>query len=397
MRKFTEPILHVDMDAFFVEVERLRDPSLRSKPVVVGGAGRRGVVASASYESRRRGVRSAMPMSIARRLCPGLVVVPTDHEEYQRMSELVFEIFRDFTPLVEGLSLDEAFLDVAGLRRMFEHPVEIGHAIRQRLRDELGLPASVGSAGTKFLAKLASEAAKPDGLCHIPIEETLTFLHALPVRALWGVGEATHAALESLGVATVGDLAALDPLSLEARIGVSNGSHLAALARGEDPRRVVPDTAAKSVSVSETYETDLTSKGQVDTELLRLCDRLGGRIRRSGLAGRTISLKVRYSDFTTISRSITLAHPTRNPYELQRVLTLLTPKVDWNRPVRLLGVEIGTLADSGSPRQLSTDEPARWEDLADIVEQIRDRYGSTAIGPARLRTPTENRTTTSSD
>lgn len=397
MTGFVESIIHVDMDAFFVEVERLRDPGLVSKPVVVGGAGRRGVVASASYESRMFGVRSAMPMSVARRLCPGLVLVPTDHDEYQRVSELVFGIFRNFTPIVEGLSLDEAFLDVAGLRRLFDHPVEIGHAIRQRLRAELGLPASVGIASTKFVAKLASEAAKPDGLTHIPVAETLTFLHALPVRSLWGVGEATHAALESLGVETVGDLAALDTVTLAARLGVSNGNHLAALARGEDPRRVVPDAAAKSISVSETYDTDITSRERVDTELVRLCDRLGGRMRRSGLAGRTISLKVRYSDFTTISRSVTLAHPTHNSHEIRSAVGLLTPRVDWARPVRLLGVEVATLAEPGSPLQLTTGEPGKWQELADTVEQIRDRYGSAAIGPARLTPTDKNRSTTSSD
>jgi DNA polymerase-4 len=397
MTGFAEPILHVDMDAFFVEVERLRDPHLVSKPVVVGGRGRRRVVASASYESRKFGVRSAMPMSMARRLCPGLVAVATDHDEYQRVSELVFGIFRDFTPVVEGLSLDEAFLDVAGLRRRFDHPVEVGHAIRRRLRVELGLPASVGVASTKFVAKLASDAAKPDGLTHIPVAETLTFLHALPVRSLWGVGEATHAALESLGVETVGDLAALDRATLQARLGVSNGSHLAALARGEDPRRVLPDVAAKSMSVSETYDTDITSKERVDTELLRLCDRLGGRMRRSGLAGRTISLKVRYSDFTTINRSLTLAHPTAHSHEIRGAVGLLTSRVDWGRPVRLLGVEVGSLAEPGSPRQLTTEGSGKRQELADTVEQIRDRYGSAAIGPARLKPAGKNRPTTSSD
>ena len=397
MTGFAEPIIHVDMDAFFVEVERLRDPSLMAKPVVVGGAGRRGVVASASYEARTVGVRSAMPMSIAQRLCPSLVVVPTDHDEYQRVSELVFGIFRDFTPIVEGLSLDEAFLDVAGLRRLFGHPVKIGHAIRGRLRIELGLPASVGIASTKFVAKLASEAAKPDGLIHIPADETLPFLHALPVRSLWGVGEATQAGLESLGVKTVGDLAALDHLTLVSRLGVSNGQHLAALARGEDPRRVVPDTAAKSVSVSETYDIDITSKERVDTELLRLCDRLGGRLRRTGLAGRTVSVKVRYSDFTTISRSVTLTDPIYNSHELRRAVGLLTNKVDWSRPVRLLGVEVTTLAEPGSFRQLTTEEPGKWQELADTVGQIRDRYGSEAIGPARLTPTDKNRSTTSSD
>jgi DNA polymerase-4 len=397
VKDFLEPILHVDMDAFFVEVERLRDPGLRHKPVVVGGTGNRGVVASASYEARKFGVRSAMPMSTARRMCPDLVVVPTAHDEYQRMSEMVFGIFREFTPLVEGLSLDEAFLDVAGLRRVYQHPIEIGHGIRKRVRAELGLPASVGIAATKFVAKLASEIAKPDGLKHIPRADTLGFLHALPVRSLWGVGEATHAALEQLGVAKVGDLTTIDLRTLENRLGVSNGSHLAALARGEDPRQVVADTAAKSISVSETYEHDLTNSQQVDTELLRLCDRLGSRMRRSGLAGRTISLKVRYSDFTTINRSITFDHSTDNSHELRRAVKLLADKVEWARPVRLLGVEVGTLVEGGSPRQLSTEEPPKWGDLADAVEQIRGRYGVRAIKPARLQDPVKKPTHPGSD
>lgn len=397
IRDFTEPILHVDMDAFFVEVERLRDPGLLSRPVVVGGAGNRGVVASASYEARRLGIRSAMPMSIARRMCPSLIVVPTAHDEYQRVSELVFGIFRQFTPLVEGLSLDEAFLDISGLRRVYQHPTEIGQAVKDRVQDELGLPSSVGIAATKFVSKLASSAAKPDGLRHIPHSETLRFLHALPVRSLWGVGEATHAALESLGVEKVGDLATIDLRTLENRLGMSNAGHLAALARGEDPRRVVPDSDAKSISVSETYEHDLTSSQQVDTELLRLCDRLGSRMRRSGLAGRTISLKIRYSDFTTISRSITFDHSTDNSHELRRAVNLLAQKVDWSRPVRLLGVEVGTLMGRDSPRQLSTEEPPKWEDIADVVEEIRERFGSRAIKPARLQDPVKRPTSTGSD
>lgn len=396
-RDFTEPIIHVDMDAFFVEVERLRDPSLVNRPVVVGGAGNRGVVASASYEARRFGVRSAMPMGTARRMCPVLVVVPTAHDEYQRVSEMVFTIFREFTPLVEGLSLDEAFLDVAGLRRVYRHPTEIGHAIRSRVRGELGLPASVGIAATKYVSKLASEAAKPDGLRHIPRDGTLDFLHALPVRSLGGVGEATHAALELLGVEKVGDLTTIDLKILETRLGVSNANHLFALARGDDPRPVVTDSEAKSISVSETYEHDLTTSHQVDTELLRLCDRLGSRMRRSGMAARTVSLKVRYSDFTTLTRSITSDQPTDNSFELRRAVGMLSAKVQWNRPVRLLGVEVTTLVDRESPRQLSTDEQPRWESIADTIEEIRGRFGSRAIKPARLHDPVKKPTPTGSD
>ncbi len=230
---FEETILHADMDAFFVEVERQRDPSLRGKPVVVGGAGRRGVVAAASYEARPYGIRSAMPMSTARAAYAGLVVVPPDHARYTEVSRAVFSIFRAFTPLVEGLSLDEAFLDIAGLRHHYPDPEAVGRALRKAVRDQLDLPVSVGIGVNKVIAKLASEAAKPDGLQRVPRQQTLDFLHPLPVRAVSGVGEATHAALEGLGVATMGDLATIPLPSLVRRLGAVAGNHLHNLAEGD--------------------------------------------------------------------------------------------------------------------------------------------------------------------
>ena len=384
---FSEPILHVDMDSFFVEVERLRDPGLIGRPVVVGGPGNRGVVASASYEARKFGIRSAMPMVAARKQCPGLVVVPTDHSLYQETSIEVFELFRSITPLVEGLSLDEAFLDVSGLHRHFSGPDDIGHEIRRRIRSELGLPASVGIAATKFVAKLASEAAKPDGLRRIPREESVAFLHALPVRALWGVGEATHATLEAMGVETVGDLARLPRATLERRLGVTNGSSLAALAQGEDPRPVVPDHDAKSISVSETYERDMTLSDDIDTELIRLCERLAFRVRRAGLAGRTIGLTVRYADFVTITRHHTSSHPTDTPRQLWQAVKSLKDNVTWDRPIRLLGVSVATFVDPGEPRQMSVESEPKWDDLANAVDAVRDRFGADAVRPARLVTP----------
>ncbi len=383
---FSEPILHVDMDAFFVEVERARNPSLIGRPMVVGGGGNRGVVASASYEARRFGIRSAMPMARAREACPQIIIVPTDHREYERISEKVFAIFRDFTPLVEGLSLDEAFLDVAGLRRSYHHPQAVGEAIRARLRQELGLPASVGIAGSKLVAKLASEAAKPDGLRYIPAAEALAFLHALPVRALWGVGEATHALLEGMGVETVGDLAALDPAHVSSRLGPTIGNTLLTFARGQDPRPVVPDIAAKSVSVSETFSVDLVSSEEVTTELVRQCDRLAGRLRRAGLAGRTISLTVRYADFRTINRSLTLPQPTSNAHDLRVATEILGERLSWSQPVRLLGIEASNLVGLGEPRQLEVTQEGRWDELTDAVEEIRSRFGAAAIKPARLHT-----------
>ena len=381
---FSEPILHVDMDSFFVEVERLRDPGLKGRPVVVGGLGNRGVVASASYEARKFGIGSAMPMMAARKACPVLVVIPTDHSLYQETSIQVFEVFRAVTPKVEGLSLDEAFLDVSGLHRHFSGPADIGHEIRRRIRTDLGLPASVGIASTKFVAKLASEAAKPDGLRHIPAEDTIGFLHALPVRALWGVGEATHATLEAMGVETVGDLARLAPAVLERRLGVSNGSNLTSLAHGKDPRPVVSDHDAKSISVSETYERDLTFSEEIDTELFRLCDRLAFRVRRAGMAGRTIGLTVRYADFVTITRHQTFDQPTDTARQLWHAVSALKEKVNWDRPIRLLGVSVATFVDPGGPRQLSVESEPKWDDLAEAVDAVRLRFGTDAVRPGRL-------------
>ncbi|MGQ0849073.1 MAG: DNA polymerase IV [Actinomycetota bacterium] len=392
MLSFSEPILHVDMDAFFVEVERRRRPELIGRPVAVGGAGRRGVVASASYEARRYGVGSAMPMGLARQHCPSLVVVPADHGEYGRVSEEVFAIFRSFTPIVEGLSLDEAFLDVSGLRRHYPHPQIVAERLKRRIREDLGLPASVGIASTKFVAKLASEVAKPNGIRHIPVEETVEFVQSLPVRSLFGVGEATFAALEGLGVASIADLASVPLATLQRRVGASHGLSLAGLANGQDPRPVVPDRAVKSISVSQTYEHDLATSAEVDTELLRLCDRLGSRMRRAGVNGRTVSLTVRYSDFSTITRQLTVAH-TDTAHDLWKAALELKSKFDWDRPVRLLGVSCTSLIDVGQPQQSPPHQLGmmigqdRWDDVTGAVESIRERFGQASVGPARLLDP----------
>ena len=383
--RFTEPILHVDMDAFFVEVERRDRPDLRGRPVMVGGTGNRGVVAAASYEARTYGINSAMPMIHARRLCPAAVVLPPDHRKYRTASEQVFGIFRSFTPLVEGLSLDEAFLDVAGLRRHYPHPIAIGIEIRAHLRQELGLPASVGIATNKFLAKLASEAAKPDGIRHVPADETPAFLHPLPVRSLWGVGEATHAALERLGVKTVGDLAEVPLVTLKKCLGQAAGSLLHELAWGRDPRQVVPESAAKSISVEETYERDLVGREAVEGELLRHADRLAGRLRAAGVAGRTLTVKLRFADFTTVTRSVTMGSATDVARDLYRAAgDLLANLALDTRPIRLVGVGMTALTPATVPRQLAVDRPAKWDDLADAVDRVRHRYGSGSIRPAGL-------------
>jgi DNA polymerase-4 len=387
--RFPEPIIHLDMDAFFVEVERLRKPELRGRSVVVGGAGPRGVVASASYEARTFGVRSAMPIGRARRLCPKLVIVPPDHSEYRRKSSTVFEILRRFTPHVEGLSIDEAFLDVGGMRHHFEDVPSVAQGIRSTIRDEVGLPSSAGIASNKLLAKLASQEAKPDGVHLVPADEIEQFLHPLPVRRLWGVGEATYAQLERLGVETIGDLAGIPSGTLERRIGATLGRHLHQLARGIDERAVVGGGGeAKSISVEVTYDTDIEGKDKLSAELLGQSDQVADRLRAAGLAGRTVTLKVRFSDFTTITRSRTLESATNVGRDIYRTAGQLLERSEvGERPVRLIGVGLSMLSAAGTPNQLATDRPAVWDDLADAVTEVRDRFGSGAVKPARLAHP----------
>jgi DNA polymerase-4 len=388
---WTEPILHVDMDSFFVEVERLDDPTLTGKTVAVGGPGPRGVIASASYEARRFGVRSAQATSTARRMCPELVVIPPRHERYSEISARVFSVFRSFTPLVEGLSLDEAFLDVSGLRKHYESPVEVGEAVRTRLRTDLGLPASVGVASVKFLAKLASEVAKPDGLHHVRKEDQLAFLHALPASSLWGVGPATLAALSRLGVERVGDVASMPETTLVAAVGPTVGRHLHDLARGHDPRVVVPDIDVKSVSVEETYDQDLLGREVVETALLAHAQRLSGRLRRAGLRARTVTLKVKYPDFTLATRSHTLAAAVDGSRQLYQAALELARGLDVGaQPVRLLGLGGGSLEPADTPTQLEIGHEVEWDKVEDAVAEVRQKFGDRAVGPARLLTGREH-------
>ena len=373
------------MDAFFVAVERLREPSLRELPVVVGGAGPRSVVAAASYEARRFGIKSAMPMTRARSLCHDLVIVPPDHAEYGRVSEQVFEIFRSFTPLVEGLSIDEAFLDVSGLRRHFPSAVQVGEEIRSTIRDRVGITASVGVASTKFVAKLASESAKPDGLRHIPIADTRDFLGSLPIGDLWGVGEATKAALEGVGVERVGDLRSVPPRALERAVGAAVAIHLVDLAHGRDPRPVVPDRETKSVSVEETFDADIGDPQRIRSEFRRLADRLGSRLRRAGLSGRTVTIKVRTPDFKTVTRSVTSPDPTNVDRDLFLTALDLFDGIDKDsRPVRLLGIAVSQLAETSDATQLVTDRDVRWSEVDRAVDAIRERFGRDSVGPVRL-------------
>jgi DNA polymerase-4 len=381
---WSEPILHVDLDAFFVEAERLRDPGLIGKPVAVGGTGSRGVIASASYEARAYGVRSAQPTSTALRLCRDLVVVPPAHGVYGDLSAQVFEVFRGFTPYVEGLSLDEAFLDVSGLRRHYTTPIEVAIAVRHEIRDRLGLPASVGIASSKFMAKLASEAAKPDGYRHIPKETELEFLHALPVEALWGVGPATFAGLQRLGVVTIGDLAELPEPAVLGSLGPSQGRQLLDLARGLDHRAVTPDIEAKSISVEETYDQDLEGAEVIETALLAHSQRLADRLHRSGLAARTVSLKLRFGDFTTVTRSITSREVIDGARDLYVTALELLEQVEIDRPVRLLGLGGSGLEPAGEPRQMPIGAEGNWSRVDEAVAVVRERFGEHSVEPARL-------------
>jgi DNA polymerase IV len=389
-------ILHVDMDAFFVSVELLRRPELRGRPVVVGGTGSRGVVAAASYEARAYGVFSAMPSARARRLCPHAVFLPGDHAHYGAVSERVMGIFRSFTPLVEPISLDEAFLDVTAARRAQGDGATIARRIRDEVLAREGLTCSVGVAPSKMLAKLASEAAKPGASADGPVPgegvhvivpgEELEFLHPLPARALWGVGPATVHRLERLGVRTIGDIADLPEDTLVATLGAAHGRHLAQLARGVDPRPVEPDQQLKSVGHEETFPHDHHEHETLSREAVRMSDGVAWRLRRAGLAGRTVTLKVRFADFQTITRSATL--PTtvdEGPAVARAALTLLAG-VDPTPGVRLLGVSVSGLV-TGSAQQLSFEDVAggsgaSWHEASGAVDAIRERFGDCAIGPA---------------
>jgi DNA polymerase-4 len=380
-------ILHVDLDAFFASVEILLDPALTGRPVAVGGTGARGVVAAASYEARRFGVESAMPMARARRLCPDLVALPPRIDVYQRYSSDVFEILRSFTPLVEPLSLDEAFLDVRGTRHLFGTGAEVGHRIRTRVREETGLVCSAGVATTKLLAKLASAAAKPDGLLVVEPGSEFEFLHPLPVERLWGVGPATSRRLDRLGVRTVGDLARASEESLVRAVGAVAGRHLHALAHNRDDRPVEPARETKSVSSEETFALDIDDRDELVREVRRQADRVATRLRRGGWVARTVTLKLRFPDFRTITRSSTLPEPTDAAADLSATAIALLDRVDVDEGIRLLGVGASNL-DTPDARQqpLPLEERGRRR-IDDVVDTVRERFGSDALAPASLLGP----------
>ena len=394
----TTPILHVDMDAFFAAVELVRHPELRGKPVVVGGRGARGVVAAASYEARAFGVHSAMPSLQARRLCPKAVFLPGDHAHYGQTSQRVMGILRGFTPLVEPLSLDEAFLDVSGAERLHGPPTEVAAAIRRTILEEEHLTCSVGVAPNKFLSKLASESAKPragrqgpifgSGICVVEAGGVEEFLDQLPVEAVWGVGPRTLERMHGLGVQTVAQLRGLPEGTLVASVGRAAGRQLWRLARGIDDRVVEPGQTVKSIGHEETFTVDLERPEEIHRELALMADAVAHRLRDAGVAGRTVTIKLRYGDFTTVTRSRTRAAATDLATEILEAATDLVGLLDPSPGVRLLGVSVSGLQD-GNVRQLRFDEvtTAGWRAAEETVDLIRHRFGPGSIGPGSIVGP----------
>jgi DNA polymerase-4 len=382
-------IMHVDMDAFYASVELIDRPELKGQPVIVGGGSGRSVVLSATYEARRAGVHSAMPMGRARRLCPQAVVIEPDHQRYADVSRGVMEIFRSITPLVEPLSLDEAFLDVSGSVRRLGSPTRIAELIRDRVADEQRINGSVGLATTKFVAKLASGQAKPDGLLVIPRDQTVTFLHGLPVGALWGVGERTEDALRRLGLVTVADIAHTPADTIRRALGDVVGTQLHQLAWGIDLRPVVPEHVEKSIGAEETFRTDIDDPQAIRRELLRLSERIAARLRAAGLLGRTVIIKIRFADFTTITRSRTLTEHTDVAKVVHATALDLYARLGLDRArLRLVGVRLEGLIDaSAGHHQLALDErPQGWREAEQAVDRASARFGAGAVRPASLVT-----------
>jgi len=380
-------ILHVDMDAFYALASLLSRPELRGTPVIIAGGGNRGVVLSATYEARAFGVHAAMPTARARRLCPQATVVAPDHARYERISHAIMAVFASVTPIVEPLSLDEAFLDVSGALRRLGTPRQIAQGIRDTIADEQGITCSVGVATTKFVAKLASGLAKPDGLLVVPEAEVVGFLHQLPVGALWGVGERTEEVLQRLGLRTVADIAHTPVDTLRRALGDNAGPALHALAWGRDPRSVMPPRRERSIGADETFSYDVDDPAYIHRELLKLSDRTAARVRAAGMVGRTISIKVRFSDFTTITRSKTLRDPTDVSREIYATARALYDALGLQRArLRLVGVRMESLMDSDqAPIQGLLDEREHgWRDADRAVDRASARFGAGAVRPASL-------------
>ncbi|MDX2417224.1 MAG: DNA polymerase IV [Xanthomonadales bacterium] len=368
-------IIHVDMDAFFAAVEQHDQPEYRNKPVIVGGTGGRGVVAAASYEVRKFGVFSAMPMSQARRLCPNAVILPVRMSRYREISAEVFRIFRESTPEVEGLSLDEAFLDVSASLALFGSIETIGASIREKILSRTGLHASVGMAHNKYLAKLASDAGKPRGFVHVPRDGVRLFLDPMPVSRIWGIGKQTLPKLHKLGILTIGQLRKADPVELSRALGNRTG-HFMALARGDDDREVVASRPDKSLSREVTFDKDIIKSRELFAELQRQVESVTGRLRAEGLVARTIQIKVRDARFRTVTRRRSLAVPTTSTqlvYKQARGLLEKWLQEHLNTPVRLLGVGVSGLEEPDG-RGIDYDSVTQ-KTLDKTLDEIRHRYG----------------------
>lgn len=378
-------IAHVDMDAYFVEVELLTRPDLRGRKLIVAQDSDRSVVLSASYEARVDGVRSAMPLARAKQLSPRALVLPPHQSRYREISARIMEYFGTVTDTVEQLSVDEAFLELTGARRRLGSPEQIGARIRTEIRERFGLPATVGIADRKFIAKIASTRAKPDGLLTVPPARRQEFLHSLPVEALWGVGGRTRATLEELGIRTVEQLAFTPRQMLARRFG-AHGEQLHRLAWGEDPREVESVRQEKSIGAEETFDEDLWETEALQAELLRLSHRVAGRLRAAGLTAQGVTLKLRYRDFETLTRSATLPHPTHSALALHaRVSGLLERLGERGQPVRLVGVRAERLHDDAGALQLSFDPvEAQWVEAENALDEVARRFPQAAVAPASL-------------
>jgi DNA polymerase-4 len=399
----TRSILHLDLDAFYAAVETLDRPELAGKAVIVGGGDNRGVVAAASYEARKFGVRSAMPIATARRLCPNGVFLPVRMSRYAEASEQVFAVYRRFTPLVEPLSIDEAFLDVTGCERLFGAAEDVARKIKEAVRRETGLIVSAGAASNKFIAKIASDIGKPDGLVVVPPGREQAFLDPLPVGRVWGVGKVTERELARMGIRTILDLRRV-PREVLVRSFGAHGEHLHALARGNDDRPVETEREAKSIGHEETYDSDLRYRGTMRREILSLSGRVSERLRRQGVRGKTVTLKVKYRDFVQVTRAITLADPTDDGGTIYRcALELLAETEAGARPVRLLGISVSKLEEAkalvpgrrmeqiplfGKPckaaEPAAPPDPERTERLNRAVDRIREKFGPKGIVPGAM-------------
>ena len=378
-------VLHVDMDAFFASVELLDHPELVHRPVIIGHEGGRGVVTSANYIARRFGVRSAMPVTRAMRLCPQAVILPPHYAKFRDASAEVMQIFRDVTPLVEPLSIDEAFLDVAGAVKLFGPPADIARDLRARVRTQTGLTCSVGAGATKFIAKLASTRSKPDGLLVVPPEATLDFLHPLPIDALWGVGPATRESLQRRGIQTVRDLAETPQPVLAGWVGAAAGSKLHDLAWGRDARSVSTGRTEKSIGHENTFGVDVRDVAVLRRELLEQADRVAVRLRQGGYRARTISLKVRYADFTTITRSHTLPEATDLARRIhEETVALLDSAGLRGRAVRLLGTRGEQLVRAEDEVLGLWSDQEQWRGAETAADRAVLRFGRGAVRPAAL-------------